>query len=221
MTCGMMKSVFLKVITLLMWVVSKIYTYRLSQHLKTYRDLLYTLWIRNYIGDRKGNWSICYPCHLQGGGQKHITIGDHTQIESHSFLECWEQYGQQHFDPSISIGSHCNIGEYNHITACDQITIGDGLLTGRFVYIGDNAHGGLSWEEASIPPALRTLTSKGAIKIGNHVWIGDKATILGGVTIGDNVIIGANSVVTHDVPSHCVAAGNPAKIIKRLCQSHD
>jgi acetyltransferase-like isoleucine patch superfamily enzyme len=76
----------------------------------------------------------------------------------------------------------------------------------------------LSWGEASIPPVKRTLKSKGEVKIGNNVWIGDKATILGGVTIGDNVIIGANSVVTHDVPSNCVAAGNPAKIIKKICQ---
>lgn len=189
--------------------------------LKKIGSILYTLWIRKYVGSLGEHSTIYYPFTLEGGGSKHICIGNHTNIQSHSILGCWSEYGHQHFDPSISIGSHCNIGEYNHITACDQITIGDGLLTGRFVYIGDNAHGGLSLEEASIPPALRTLTSKGAIKIGNNVWIGDKATILGGVTIGDNVIIGANSVVTHDVPSNCVAAGNPAKIIKRLCQSHD
>ena len=89
-------------------------------------------------------------------------------------------------------------------------------MTGRYVYIGDNAHGGLSWEEAAISPEDRRLCSKGEIAIGNNVWIGDKATILGGVTIGDNVIVGANSVVIHDVPSHCVVAGIPAKVVKSL-----
>ena len=55
------------------------------------------------------------------------------------------------------------------------------------------------------------LCSKGPVVIEDNVWIGDKVTILGGVTIGDNAIIGANSVVTHDIPSNCMAAGMPAK----------
>ena len=52
------------------------------------------------------------------------------------------------------------------------------------------------------------------IKIGKHVWIGTNAVILKGVTIGDGAVIGAGAVVTHDVPPHCVVAGNPAKVIK-------
>jgi acetyltransferase-like isoleucine patch superfamily enzyme len=48
------------------------------------------------------------------------------------------------------------------------------------------------------------------------VWIGDKVTILGGITIGDNVIIGANSVVTHDIQSNCMVVGMPAKVIKEV-----
>ena len=54
------------------------------------------------------------------------------------------------------------------------------------------------------------------VTIGNNVWIGGNVTILPGVTIGDNTTIGAGSVVTHDVPEGVVAAGNPAKIIKRI-----
>jgi acetyltransferase-like isoleucine patch superfamily enzyme len=59
------------------------------------------------------------------------------------------------------------------------------------------------------------LHTKGAITIGNNVWIGDKATILDGVTIGEGAVIAANSVVTKDVPPYCVAAGVPAIIIKK------
>lgn len=51
--------------------------------------------------------------------------------------------------------------------------------------------------------------------IGNNVWIGDKATILPNVSIGNGAIIAANSVVTKDVPEYCIVAGNPAKIIKQ------
>ena len=211
-----MKKVVKYLLQLLFHMLSKVYPYRLSQLVHSLRDVLYTLWIRNFIGQVGKHSTIASPCSLQGEGQKKIVIGDYTSIQGHSVLGCWERYGEQQFTPSIIIGNHCSIGEYNHITACNKVTIGDGLLTGRFVYIGDNAHGGLSWEEASVPPINRQLRSKGEVKIGNNVWIGDKATILAGVTIGDNVIVAANAVVTKSVASNCVVAGIPAKVIKQL-----
>lgn len=199
-----------------MLIVSRIYTYSLSERLHGYQDVLYTMWIRNFIGHVGKDSIIARPCSLQGYGQRNIFIGDYTSIQSHCILGCWKKYGEQCFTPTLTIGNHCSIGEYNHITSCNKITIGDGLLTGRFVYIGDNSHGGLSWDEASTPPSLRPLQSKGEIIIGNNVWIGDKVTILGGITIGDNVILGASSIVTHDIPSNCMAVGAPAKIVKQL-----
>jgi len=211
-----MKTIILRFLSVLMWIVSKIYPYRLSLCVHSLRDVLYTLWIRDFIGQVGKHSTIASPCSLQGEGQKRIVIGDYTSIQGHSVLGCWERYGEQQFTPSIIIGNHCSIGEYNHITACNKIIIGEGLLTGRFVYIGDNAHGGLSWDEASVPPINRQLRSKGEVKIGNNVWIGDKATILAGVTIGDNVIVAANAVVTKSVASNCVVAGVPAKIVKLL-----
>ncbi len=199
-----------------MWVIGKLYPYTLTERLLGYRDILYTLWIRNFIGHVGEYSKVSKPCFLLGCGQKRISIGDYACIQSHCVLGCWEQYGEQRFTPALIIGNHCSIGEYNHITACNKITIGDGLLTGRFVYIGDNAHGGLSSEEAMMPPAQRHLTSKGEVVIGNNVWIGDKATILAGVHIGDNVIVAANAVVTKDIPNNCIVAGVPARIIKSL-----
>lgn len=58
------------------------------------------------------------------------------------------------------------------------------------------------------------MSSKGAIVIGNNVWLGDKVTVLSGVRIGNNVTVAANSVVTKDVPDNCIVAGIPARIIK-------
>lgn len=193
-----------------------LYPYRLARRFQSVRDDLYTIWIRPNFGQIGQHSSIYYPCILQGKGEKQIEIGDFTTIQGHCVLGCWNEYGHQHFQPSLVIGSHCDIGEYNQISACNKVTIGDGLLTGRYVYIGDNSHGTLSWDEAGTPPAQRELQSKDEIRIGRHVWIGDKATILAGVTIGDNVIIGANSVVTRDIPSNCIAAGAPARIVKQL-----
>ena len=56
---------------------------------------------------------------------------------------------------------------------------------------------------------------KNGVVIGNGVWIGQRSIILPGVTIGEHSIIGANSVVTHDIPAYCIAAGQPAKIMKK------
>ncbi len=215
----MMETIINKSLLFLMRVVSKVYTYTQSVRLLGCRNRLYTMWICNFIGHIGSHSAISKPCSLQGRGQRRIFIGDYTTIQEHCILGCWEKYGNQCFAPSLIIGNHCSIGEYNHITACDQITIGDGLLTGRYVYIGDNSHGGLSVEEASVPPIERKLKSKGKICIGNNVWIGDKATILGGVSIGDNVIVAANAVVTKDIPSNSVVAGVPARIVKYICKN--
>lgn len=156
------------------------------------------------------------PCILQGEGIKNVYIGDSVWIQEHTIIGCWTEYGEKHFQPSISIGNNCNIGAYNHISACNKIEIGDGLLTGRFVVINDNSHGGLSYEESDVAPAKRKLISKGEIIIGKNVWIGDKAAILSGVHVGNNVIIAANAVVTKDVPDNCIAGGVPAVVIKKL-----
>ena len=54
------------------------------------------------------------------------------------------------------------------------------------------------------------------VHIGNDVWIGSNAVILPGITIGDNSVIGAGSVVTHDIPADCVAVGNPCRVMRRI-----
>ena len=194
-----------------------IYPYKLSQRIIGYRNTFYTLWIRNIIGHLGEHSRICGPCKLQGDGQKNISIGEYTTILSCSILGCWIKYGGQKFPTaSITIGNHCSIGEYFHITACNKITIGDGLLTGRYVLISDNSHGCLSEKEAMIEPAKRELMSKGEIVIGNNVWLGDKVSILAGVHIGNNVVVAANAVVTKDIPDNCVAAGVPAFVVKKI-----
>lgn len=212
-----MKLILKSLLAFLMHLWSYIYTYRMSQWQKGKRDVLYTLWIRNFLGEMGENSNFHYPLRLQGGGSRRIRIGERTSIQAYSVLGAWERYGKvEQYEPVIIIGNDCNIGEFCHITAINKITIGDGLLTGRFVYIGDNAHGGLSYEEADIPPAQRKLTTKGEVIIGNNVWIGDKAAVLSGVHVGNNVIIAANAVVTKDVPDNCIVAGVPARIIKKL-----
>lgn len=189
------------------------------RRLRHLRETVYHNRISRKLGSVGAGSVIVYPCMLQGGGLDQIHIGKNTRIQSHSVLESWARYGNQQFTPSIKIGDNCKFGEYFHITSCNRITVGNGLLTGRFVVISDNSHGSLSEAHSMIPPIDRPLESKGEIVIGNNVWLGDKVTVLAGVHIGDNVIIGANSVVTKDIPSNSMAAGVPAKVLKQLPQT--
>ena len=211
-----MKKIIKKIIEKLVWLWSLVYPYRLSAKLGLRRDELYSLWIKGVLGSVGENFRMDKPCVLQGEGLKNVNIGDSVWIQQHTVIGCWTEYRGQLFTPSISIGNNCNIGAYNHISACNRIEIGDGLLTGRYVIINDNSHGGLSHEEADVPPAQRELKSKGEIVIGKNVWIGDKAAVLSGVHVGNNVIIAANAVVTKDVPDNCIVGGVPAVVIKKL-----
>lgn len=144
---------------------------------------------------------------------QYIKLGDNSSIMSHCVLEACPT---SQFQPQLIIGNNVSIGEYSHITCAQKIEIGDGLLTGRYVLITDNSHGKTSAFETEILPILRQIYSSGPIKIGKNVWIGDKATILPNVNIGNGAIIAANAVVTKDIPAYCVAAGCPAKVIKMI-----
>ena len=196
--------------------IGYIYPYGLSKKIRKLKDYIYTLWIRNFFGYFGVHSLVSAPCKLQGGSWKNICIGDHTHIQRYCILASWDKHGCKSYTPSITIGNYCNIGEYTQITSCNRVAIGDGVLTGRYVLITDNAHGGLSMAESDIRPSQRKLISKGEVVIGNNVWIGDKVTILPGVHIGDNVIIGANSVVSKDVPCNSMWGGIPAKEIRCL-----
>lgn len=211
-----MKDLIKKIVVSVVHLYSHLYPYHLHEWLNCKRNSFYTMWLKQFIGEVGENTRFAQPIRLQGGGERNIKIGNNTIIASNSVLGCYRYYGEDIYEPEIVIGDNCIIGEFFHLSAIKRIIIGNGLLTGRFVYIGDNAHGGLSFEEALLPPFKRRLQFKGDVIIGNNVWIGDRVSVLGGVTIGDNVIIGAGSIVTKSIPSNCLAVGVPAKVIKSL-----
>ena len=116
----------------------------------------------------------------------------------------------------VDYGTHLSIGErtfinYN-LTALDvaRISIGADCLIGPNVQLLTPTH--------SLDPGPRRakLEAAAPITIGDNVWIGGGATILPGVSIGENSVIGAGSVVTRDVPANVVAVGNPARVVKSL-----
>lgn len=119
---------------------------------------------------------------------------------------------------SINFGKKIQINDHVHIAAIDHIIIGDNTLIASRVFISDHNHGrfdGNAFEDGpDTPPAQRPLHAK-PVHIGKNVWIGEAVCVLPGVTIGDGAVIGAGSVVTRDIPARCVAAGNPARVIRQ------
>lgn len=176
-------------------------------YIKLFNRLIKSLFI-------KMDGCIISPHQLMG--EKYISIGKGTTINKGCILTAWDKYGEQTFTPSIKIGDNCCIGEYAHITACKEIIIGNNVLTGRRIYISDNAHGNSLKEEIEIPPIKRPLYVKGSVVIEDNVWIGERVCILSGVRIGKGAIVAANAVVTKNVPPGCVVGGVPARIIKNI-----
>lgn len=117
---------------------------------------------------------------------------------------------------TLFIGDNCEFGDMTHIVALNNVQIGNNVLIASKVFISDTSHGsykGIDQDLPSIPPNKRKLISDEVV-IGNNVWIGENVVILAGVHIGDGCIIGANSVVTKNIPNNTIAAGVPVKFIK-------
>lgn len=149
-----------------------------------------------------------------GGG--HINIGSRVIIRRRCTIAAQTEYFGQKIQSSVTIGDGVDLGEDCLITAANRIVIGENTLTGRMVTITDNSHGDTSPADLSKAPHKRPVISKGEVIIGKNVWIGDKATILPDVHIGEGAVIAANAVVTKDVPAYCIAAGVPARIIRQV-----
>ena len=112
---------------------------------------------------------------------------------------------------NVFIGKHVSINRFVTISACHggEIRIGDNCLIGPYVLIRSADH---RFEDPAVP--IRTQGhNPGPISIGDDCWIAGHVTITRGVTIGKGCVIGANSVVTRDIPEYSVAAGNPARVI--------
>lgn len=147
-------------------------------------------------------------------GEKYISMGKDVKLNHDVRIEAWDSYAGKKHRPQIIIGDRVCINPYTHIGAINKIVIGSRTLIGAGVLITDHSHGRCTEEDLKKEPRKRALYSKGQVVIGENVWIGEHAAILPGVTIGNNAIIGANAVVTKDVPTNAVVGGNPARIIK-------
>jgi len=141
-----------------------------------------------------------------------ICIGENVRLSGKpSFLFSSKLYPE----PSITIGDNTFIGHGTSFAAGRSIVVGNDCLIAGGVHFADNDGHPLNYLDRMqhLPPSLEDVK---AVRIGNNVWIGSRAVILKGVTIGDRAVVGTCAVVTHDVPPDTVVAGNPARVIKHL-----
>lgn len=190
--------------------ISKIYSYKTREFFISIFRLLRSKWLQPQF--KSCGKMTRFEKIGKIVGFDRISIGESSYFTEGFHLTAWDKGSYS----EIIIGNHCYFGGWNHITCTNKITIGDNLLTGKWVTITDNSHGETIKELMKIHPSQRPIVSKGKVTIGNNVWIGEKATILPGVRIGDGAIIAANAVVSRNVPAYSVVAGIPAKVIKIL-----
>ena len=152
--------------------------------------------------------SSIYDRPLRYKGSKNISIGNHCVIQYKTWLEALPLTGN---NVQLIIEDGCVVGHFNHIYATKSIVLHKNVLTADKVYISDNLHG---YEDISTPIISQPIVQNRDVEIGEGAWIGENVCILG-AHIGKNCVIGANSVVTHDIPDYSVAVGSPAKVIKQ------
>ena len=144
-------------------------------------------------------------------GERYIHIGHDTMIGANVALSAGMTPDQVCLtDPVVAIGDRVLIGRGSGIVGHLSIVIEDDVWTGHHVYITDQNHG---YNDTSKPISLQTQPER-PVRIGAGSWLGHGVVVLPGVTIGQHVAVGAQSVVTKDLPDYCVAVGNPARIIR-------
>lgn len=151
-----------------------------------------------------------FPIHgevLEGLRAGRIEIGENTQFQAH----CWLTLDLD--KARIVIGDNCFINLGVMIAAQDEITIGDWTMIANGGFIGDAAH---RFDDPELPVPLQGFTSKGPVHIGENCWLGANVVVTSGVTIGERCVVGSNSVVTTDIPPFSIAAGAPAKVIRKV-----
>lgn len=186
-----------------------IYPAKLAEYIRATMAHIYTGYLSAYFGHIGRNSVFACKMSMHRGASR-ITIGNDVQIEKGAEMSTWSSNAR------IIIGDNCKLRAYVRISAYDSISIGKGLLTGTNVLITDNSHGTTDLAQLRINPDNRLVYSKGPVVIGDNVWLGNNVCVMPNVKIGDGAIIGANSVVTHDIPSYCVAVGSPARVVKTI-----
>ncbi|MCQ2049472.1 MAG: acyltransferase [Candidatus Saccharibacteria bacterium] len=175
---------------------------------KIIKNIIYAFYCRFYRVKQGKNGSISIPFKVVNYEGGEMIIGDDIDLSPGSLFMLLKPGAK------ISIGNRVRAARYFQINCAFDIQIGNNVNIGPYVFLGDHNH---KYEDIEIPIRDQSIdmSKRNRISIGDDTWIGTKASIIGNVKIGKHCIIGANSVVSKDIPDYCVAAGIPAKVIKK------
>jgi acetyltransferase-like isoleucine patch superfamily enzyme len=112
---------------------------------------------------------------------------------------------------TIGAGTFLNLGVM--VAAAQLVEIGQHCMLANGCFVTDADH---RFDDPEKPVPWQGFTTKGPTRLGDNVWCGANVVITGGVTVGERCVIGANSVVTHDIPAFSVAAGAPAHVLRKV-----
>lgn len=143
---------------------------------------------------------------------KYVVLGELSTVGERSTITCYKI--ENNLNPELIIHDHVSIGTDAHITCSNKIEIGNNVLIGKRVLITDNSHGFSSERFYDTPPSNRNVISKGKVIIEANVWIGNNVSIMPNVHIGEGSIIGANTVVTKNIPPYSLVIGSSSKILE-------
>jgi len=135
-----------------------------------------------------------------------LEVGAHTLLEPHVWLTAAD-------DARIRIGSGTFLNIAVMVAAVELVEIGDHCMFANGCFITDGNH---RFDDPDRPVPWQGFDSKGPTRVGDNVWCGANVVITSGVTVGERCVIGANSVVTVDLPSRSIAAGVPAKVLREV-----
>lgn len=142
-------------------------------------------------------------------GGKRIFIGRNVFVRKNTWLAAEPVTGDANC--RLVIGDGTYIGNNCHVYASSLVEIGSKVLIADKVYLSDNVH---SYENIAVPIIDQRVKQINPVVLRDGCWLGENVCVIGAV-VGKNSVIGANSVVTKDIPDYCVAVGSPAVIIKR------
>lgn len=157
----------------------------------------------------RGGFYIRHPVEgevLEALDEGRLVIGEGTMLEP----GCWLTLAPE---ARIEIGAGCFLNRNVMIAAHESVTIGDHTMFANGCFVGDAEH---RFDDPEQPITWQGFTSKGPVSIGSNCWFGISCAVTSGVTVGDRCVIGANSVVTRDVEAATIAAGAPAKPIRKI-----
>jgi len=145
-------------------------------------------------------------------GARHVRIGARTRVGAGAYIAAITRHAGEVFDPQIRIGDDVYIGSHFHLASVSKVEIADACVLSDYVYMADVAHG---FDPSAGLIMDQPLVRAGDIAIGHSTFVGYRATILPGVTLGQHCVVGGGSVVTKSFPDYSMVAGNPARLIKR------